>query len=136
MSNIAGPGSGSLELIKRIEDLEASNEFSLEEKRIGTWIDGKPLYRKMIDFGTLPNNASKSVDLNMPEINHCHINLGESMFIGSAGSFSGASAARTLIHPYIKQASSSRATGITIETTGDASTSKALVCLEYTKTTD
>jgi len=29
-----------------------SNIFSYDEDRIGTWIDGKPLYRKMFDFGT------------------------------------------------------------------------------------
>lgn len=57
MSNIASPGSGSLELIKRIEELETSNEFSLEEKRIGTWIDGKPLYRKVIKDETVYSNS-------------------------------------------------------------------------------
>jgi hypothetical protein len=35
--------------------------YSTEERRIGTWIDGKPLYRKVISCGALPNATSKSV---------------------------------------------------------------------------
>ena len=38
--------------------------YSLGEIKIGTWIDGKPLYRKVIDFGTLPNNEEKSYNIN------------------------------------------------------------------------
>lgn len=36
------------------------NGYSTTEQRIGTWIDGKPLYRKVVDCGALPNNAIKS----------------------------------------------------------------------------
>lgn len=39
--------------------------YSTEERRIGTWIDGKPLYRKVIDCGTLPNTTSKNVNYNI-----------------------------------------------------------------------
>lgn len=33
--------------------------YSTDETKIGTWL-GKPLYRKVIDFGTLPNNETKT----------------------------------------------------------------------------
>lgn len=36
-------------------------EYSTTEKVIGTWIDGKPLYRKVVNFGALPNATTKSV---------------------------------------------------------------------------
>lgn len=37
------------------------NDYSTDEKVVGTWIDGKPIYQKTIDFGALPNNTTKSV---------------------------------------------------------------------------
>lgn len=36
-------------------------EYSLEEKMVGFWVDGKPIYRKTVDFGALPNNNTKTV---------------------------------------------------------------------------
>lgn len=38
-----------------------SDMYSTDEKMIGQWIDGKPLYQKVISFGALPNNTTKSV---------------------------------------------------------------------------
>ena len=38
------------------------NEYSTTEKIVGTWVDGKPLYQKTINFGALPNTTSKSVN--------------------------------------------------------------------------
>ena len=35
--------------------------YSTQEQVIGTWIDGKPLYQKVIDCGALPNATSKNV---------------------------------------------------------------------------
>ena len=34
--------------------------YSSTEKAVGEWIDGKTIYRKTIDVGALPNNASKN----------------------------------------------------------------------------
>lgn len=51
-----------------IKDLNNSNVegyppliYSDEEREIGVWRDGKPLYQKTIEFGALPNNATKNV---------------------------------------------------------------------------
>jgi len=38
-----------------------SDYYSTDEKVVGVWIDGKPLYQKTINFGTLPNNTKKAV---------------------------------------------------------------------------
>lgn len=35
--------------------------YSYEERLVGTWVDGKPLYEKTVDFGNLPNATSKEV---------------------------------------------------------------------------
>lgn len=42
--------------------------YSTSEQVIGTWIDGKPLYEKTINFGALPNNESKKVNHNIANV--------------------------------------------------------------------
>lgn len=42
--------------------------YSLEEREIGVWIDGKPLYEKTIDFGALPNSTTKNVAHNVANL--------------------------------------------------------------------
>ena len=37
------------------------NDYSTTEKVVGTWIDGRPVYQKTVDCGTLPNNTTKTV---------------------------------------------------------------------------
>lgn len=43
-------------------------EYSLNEKKIGKWIDGSTLYQKTYDFGTLPNNTTKSLALDISNL--------------------------------------------------------------------
>ena len=40
-----------------------------ETKTNKVWIDGKPIYRKVIDFGSLPNNTTKYIPHNINNIN-------------------------------------------------------------------
>ena len=35
--------------------------YSTDEREVGVWIDGKPLYQKTINCGTLPNSSNKSI---------------------------------------------------------------------------
>ena len=42
-----------------------SDYYTTSEKRIGRWIDGKPLYRKVIDIGNLPNATTKTVNTGL-----------------------------------------------------------------------
>lgn len=35
--------------------------YSTSEQRVGTWINGKPVYKKTVNTGTMPNNARKQV---------------------------------------------------------------------------
>ena len=42
--------------------------YSLEEREIGVWTDGKPLYEKTVNFGSIPNNTSKNVAHNISNL--------------------------------------------------------------------
>lgn len=48
--------------------LNSYDYYSTDEQRIGTWVDGKPIYRKVVDFGALPNNTGKYVAHNISNI--------------------------------------------------------------------
>lgn len=55
-----------------VEDLEVKGisfnnmrDYSETEKIIGTWVDGSSLYRKVINFGALPNATVKNVNHNI-----------------------------------------------------------------------
>lgn len=52
-------GSEVLYCIKAAESVPAENVYSAEETRIGTWIDGKPLYRKVFS-GTSGGGSKRS----------------------------------------------------------------------------
>ena len=43
------------------EQTQAMIVYSTTEQVCGTWIDGKTLYQKTIDFGALPNSTTKEV---------------------------------------------------------------------------
>lgn len=38
-----------------------SHTYSTDEQVVGTWIDGSPVYEKVVDLGALPNNTTKNV---------------------------------------------------------------------------
>ena len=46
----------------------AVNNYSTTEQRIGTWIDGKPLYQITVDCGTLPNTTYKNIQTNVSNV--------------------------------------------------------------------
>lgn len=49
-----------------LNQLNAERSYSTEETVTGkTWIDGKPIYRKVINFGALPNTSTKTVAHNL-----------------------------------------------------------------------
>lgn len=42
--------------------------YSTSEKVVGKWINNKPVYEITIDFGSLPNNSTKSVSIGASNI--------------------------------------------------------------------
>lgn len=45
-------------------------DYSTDEKITGTWIDGKPLWQKTVNFGTLPNKTMKTVSAGISNLDY------------------------------------------------------------------
>ena len=50
-----------------------SHHYSTTEQIVGTWIDGKTLYEKTVNFGALPNATTKTVAHNITGVDHIWI---------------------------------------------------------------
>lgn len=107
--------------------------YSTSEQRVGTWVDGKPIYKKTIDFGSLPNNSTKNVA-------HGISNLGDVIDIRGTAKASWGTYQLPLVFSgsdvnYITNVSVN-ATNISMSNSADRSGFTAYVTLYYTKTTD
>ncbi len=54
--------------IKAFEPNNHGDEYSTEEIKIGTWIDGKPIYRRMFEAVTPPTTSDMMKFIDMPGI--------------------------------------------------------------------
>lgn len=107
--------------------------YSADEKMIGQWTDGKPLYQKTVNFGALPNNASKSVAHNISSIstvcNIYGIGVGSNIYQP---------------FPILNDATPNKSvalwcdnTNVTVRATNeDYSAMVGYITIQYTKTTD
>ena len=114
-----------------INELENRNIYSTEEQVIGRWIYGKPIYRKVINFGALPNNTQKIVMHNIENIDFIVSCLGYAMNSSGSGIAlpSNNGTINTNLYATRQQ--------IGVVTTGDRSSfTTCYITLEYTKTTD
>ena len=59
---------------KKSANIIPQHEYSIEEKVIGTWVDGKPIYEITIDLGEWTVNSSLNYDAT-------HLNIDEVIFI-------------------------------------------------------
>jgi len=122
------------------------HEYSTTEHIVGEWIDGKPLYERSFDFGTLPNKGIKVVntDITFSTINK---------MIDIRGLAYRALDGATHIIPYIwwdhsgtltnpsiigvtTQLGSNDKLAIAVNDNLDRSNENAIITLQYTKTTD
>lgn len=122
----------SVKVVKEYVEEKNKDIFSLEEQRIGTWF-GKPLYRKVIDFGDLPNNGDKTVAITDIDFDNIWIDEGSSYGYNSDESWG--------LNFYVANVWLSFWIGkkdkkIKARTTSDLSGFKAFITLNYTKTTD
>lgn len=109
------------------------NNFSTDEKVIGTWIDGKPLYQKTVSCGALPNASSKEVSHNITNLNKI---VSANGFCDNGSTF--------MPLPYIHDQNVGNQVGIICNTTKVILLSRGTnmgdyngyVTLQYTKTTD
>lgn len=110
------------------------NIYSIDEKIIGIWINGKPIYRKVISLGYLPNNATKDIPYNIDNLD---------MFIDIRGIGYRSSDNVTNPIPSAHAANLGNNIGIyssndviIVRTGSDRSNMYGYAILEYTKTTD
>ena len=114
-----------LDTEKSITDIKEQHKYSTEEKVIGSWIDNKPLYRKTIDVGNLPNATTKNISFNILNLKN---------IIKIEGYAKGPNYWLPIPYSNITVMCNSSVVGIT--TTTDRSNCTGFITLYYTKTTD
>ena len=128
-------GLNQVKVITQIDGGGSMNNYSTEETVIGTWIDGKPIYRKVVNYGNLNSvQGTKSVEHGISDIDTitningiCYeVNFAFNIpFAPTVYMFAGITYAirvdKTNIHIYVSD---------------DRSVDTAIVTIEYTKTTD
>ena len=108
--------------------------YSLAEQKIGTWIDGKPLYRKVVDFGYLPNATTKLVSTGASNVDIV-TNL-RGIGISNYGSLSIPLADTSALTNQVALWYDKTTNQIQIKSGVDRSSFYGYVTIEYTKTTD
>lgn len=103
----------------------SSEVYSLEEKRIGTWVDGKPLYRKVILTDTI--NLSKGNNTLADFDTSYLVKYLQCIFNSDAGQFVLGSNNSDVKH---------RGNKIETSVTVDWGSGYVEIVVEYTKTTD
>lgn len=121
--------------------INLASDYSTSETIIGKWIDARPIYRKVINFGELPNATTKSVTTGLLTTNVNIIN-----YYGIANGVADNNK-YVLTLPDINPNGASQATRLTINTENnyyminilagiDRSNYNAYIIVEYIKTTD
>jgi hypothetical protein len=110
-----------------------TENYSTIEMKVGTWINGKPIYKKTVDTGGLPNATSKNVAHNISNIEWVVNSEGQAysgttwVSLNRKGAYDDASSVRLAVTH----------TQIGIATLGDMSQyTQSYVTILYTKTTD
>ena len=130
-----GNGTTTFGLPKRLGmPYNADALYDTSERVVGIYTDGKPLYKKVINFGALPNAKSKEVAHGITNINASSFKLVQA-FANRPND--------TITIPFLNLTSLSGAINLLVTTTNvkittgeDRSNSTAFVYLYYTKTTD
>ncbi len=110
--------------IQKINDAEVYSTSEIKTNK--KWIDGKPIYRKVIDMGMLPNTTNKSVNHNLS--NFTMINVGGGAVNTTNNVFSPFSGFNDEVYV--------TSTHVIWGTKANRTTLHGYVILEYTKTTD
>ena len=101
------------------------------------WIDGKPIYKKVIDFGTLPNTDNKSLAHNISNVDNIWIDAGNSYIFQS----SNPTAKQTLQYSPDTEKDAVRyyavdVTNVNVRSVLDMTGWNGIFTIKYTKTTD
>lgn len=104
-------------------DSKTSDNYSTTEQAVGTWIDGKTIYKKTIDCGNLVNNDVKRVNHNITGLKQV-VKMESTMYSGAD--------AWILPYPYADRISL-EGSQILINVPGNLASYKAHVTVFYTK---
>ena len=105
--------------------------YSTTEKVVGTWIDGKPLYRKVVNLGALPDNNTKSIAHSIQNLKRVVKLEG---FAGSSVNKGGITLPHATNAPVALYVDD---TNVSVKTSNNASAyTEAYAFVYYTKTTD
>lgn len=118
--------------------IKGNQIYSTEEMKIGTWLDGKPVYRKCIEIGSMPNNTSRNVPHNITNISTI-VDYSMSWYDSEdARWYCGSNVARMDNNNVFIKATVNRDYFIVTSGGTDWSvrTRDAIAIIEYTKTTD
>ncbi len=123
-------------VLNNVKDyVDNSNSYSTQEvKTGGTWIDGKPIYRKVIDCGVLPNATSKNVATGL-DFTVCNVVKME----GFAKNVRTSDSTDIINVPYSNEVllSTTKTGHLSVYTSKDFSNfTQCYIAIEYTKTTE
>lgn len=107
--------------------------YSTEEQVIGTWINGKPLYRKVIVIDTIGDNVNMQIPLNIGNLEQCWIDESNS-FLGNVNESLGVNwfySTTDYIRTWVNKIN-----GIRIKSPSSLSSFTGYITVNYTKTTD
>lgn len=115
------------------EAINVSDIYSTDEIVIGKWINGKPIYRKVIATGNLTNNSAKNIPHGIDNVEQItqvtgFVNYNTTVLPLPYNNSFGNISYGIAIHATTSL--------ITIYSYSDFSTSTGYIILEYTKTTD
>lgn len=135
MGDVSTLSTGSPNVVSSINTI---SKYSTTEQKIGTWEDGKPLYRKSVFLNSLPNNTSTTYQHNISNVKSIWFDKTacfaiwnyeqDNQFTNDLPYFNYSGN-----HIYLANANK---TGFEIVTINDRTSLKGYVTLLYTKTTD
>lgn len=116
--------------------LNTGHTYSYVERRVGAWVDEKPLYEKMVDFGNLPNATTKEVPHGIEDVDTIWLHDG---FVYDP--LSKAGDVLPISYPSITSIATSfyfkvNRSSIKCSNAMDSTGLSAIVIVRYTKTTD
>lgn len=120
-------------MAQKINQKQYGKKYSTTEQLTGdTWIDGKPIYRKVVDLPGLPNNTSKSFAHGISDIDNIVKLEGQVYITANKQPVAPLNATRSFaangIGAYVTLVS------VVVETGTDRTSMSAYAVIEYTKT--
>lgn len=134
IGDVSSLNTSASSVVGAINELKNGETYSTSEIVVGTWLN-KPLYRKVIEFGSLPNSTAKEVNHNISNIDK--IVHQEAIAMESGGTtYSIPHVSAPNMSSGMTMSLRSTHTWVQIYCSANMSSYTGYFILEYTKTTD